>query len=451
MKNLTAAVAALAALCAYAGVAYAQFAPASPNTVVAGPPSGVTKQPPSPRALVGADLPQLNALSWWANPTGSTAAEQQVTLDSTLQWSGTTLKCTPFGSAQAGCVPSSGGGTLNFLRADGTWAPPTSVVMTVPQGRLTLASGVPVMAPTSCGGSPCSNQGTLYFDAYAGPGYVPYYNGSTDAIDQIAGGEVSSTFASMSQPNDVFDVWWVHSGANRICIATNGSGAGWAGDTGGSVTARGTGYTQLSRARGYLTNANSITNCFNNATQYGPVAANQATYLGTVATMGSSSVVSFVFGGSGSGGGAAKFGVWNYYNRVLFNTNVLDTGGPYNTYTSSTIRQARASTGNQIQIVVGVPEDGVQATYFSWMATAAAINAQPEAGVGLDATNAFACAPAVAFATTSATYVDATASTCFLQPGAGVHTISANEKGDGTNANTFQDNSQSQLSAALRM
>ena len=43
---------------------------------------------------------------------------------------------------------------------------------------------------------------------------------------------------------NTFDVWWVHGGTNRICVATNGSGGGWSSD-GGSNAARGTGYSVL--------------------------------------------------------------------------------------------------------------------------------------------------------------------------------------------------------------
>lgn len=39
-----------------------------------------------------------------------------------------TLAVNTFGAAQAGVVPPSGGGTTNFLRADGSWAAPTAAV-----------------------------------------------------------------------------------------------------------------------------------------------------------------------------------------------------------------------------------------------------------------------------------------------------------------------------------
>ena len=46
-----------------------------------------------------------------------------LTVGSGLQSLAGSLICSQFGSAAPGCVPLSGGGTVNFLRADGTWAP----------------------------------------------------------------------------------------------------------------------------------------------------------------------------------------------------------------------------------------------------------------------------------------------------------------------------------------
>ena len=167
MKNLTAAVAALAALCAYAGVAHAQFAPASPNTVVAGPPSGVTKQPPSPRALVGADLPLPSASSlggvesiastshsWIDSISTAGVPHQSQPGFSDLSGSIAASQCTLFGSSSNGCVGSSGGGTVNFLRADGTWATPTG------GGSVNVQSGNYTIATSDCNNTVLAN-GTL--------------------------------------------------------------------------------------------------------------------------------------------------------------------------------------------------------------------------------------------------------------------------------------------------
>ena len=55
-----------------------------------------------------------------------------------------TTFCNPFTSALSGCAPASGGGTANFLRSDGAWAPPPSAVLLA---TLT-ASNSATLAPT---------------------------------------------------------------------------------------------------------------------------------------------------------------------------------------------------------------------------------------------------------------------------------------------------------------
>ncbi|MCS6944180.1 MAG: hypothetical protein RMK97_01985 [Sutterellaceae bacterium] len=57
--------------------------------------------------------------------TGAGSAEE-ITVSGPLTFSSGTLGVQTFSSTQAGVVPASGGGTTNFLRADGTWAAPTS-------------------------------------------------------------------------------------------------------------------------------------------------------------------------------------------------------------------------------------------------------------------------------------------------------------------------------------
>jgi hypothetical protein len=324
-------------------------------------------------------------------------------------------------------------------------------LLTEPQGRLTLQANVPVMSSTQ------ANIGTLRYDCYNGAN-VPYYTGSLDAMDTIASCEVSDAMVSAASAGQVvagqvYDVWWVHSGANRICLAmsaSSGGGGGWASDTGGSITARGTGYSQLDRVtRPYITNKNALTNCFNGATNYGSVSANQATYLGTIfATANGQS--SFIFGGSASGGTAALFGVWNNYNRVSVTTNVTDSGTSY-TYTSGTVRQARASSGNQVQFVLGAAEDGVIGSYINRVNTVATATATTTYGCGFDSTTTYSGQGALISAPTAATFIGASGVPCSWTPSVGFHTLSANESGDGTNANTINPGGLAQLSATLRM
>ena len=88
-------------------------------------------------------------------------------------------------------------------------------------------------------------------------------------------------------------------------------GGGWASDTSGTNTTRGLGYMQLDRVtRPYITNKNSISNCFNAANNYGPVSANQATYLGTVYASVNGEI-SFNFPAIGAPPTAGLFGVFN--------------------------------------------------------------------------------------------------------------------------------------------
>lgn len=234
-----------------------------------------------------------------------------------------------------------------------------------PGGRLTLTSGTPVMTATA------SAQTTLYYASYVS-NVVPYFTGTVDAIDTIPSNQVSTAMqaASTGALNiaGVFDVWWEGNTNHNICVATNGSGGGWPSDTGASNTARGTGYTQLDRTtRPYITNKNALTNCYNGSTNYGSIAANKATYLGSIYTSAAGQVT-YQFGTSASGGGAGMFGVWNMYNRVNVKTTVEDT------FTSATVtfgsivafNAAGVGSGlnNRVSYVQGLAEDTVSANAF---------------------------------------------------------------------------------------
>jgi hypothetical protein len=215
-----------------------------------------------------------------------------------------------------------------------------------------------------------SAQTTLRYDCYIGA-QVPYYDGTQDNIDTIASCEVTDAMVSAASAGqvvsaNVYDVWWVHSGANRICLAMSsatGGGGGWIPDSGSNTARNSTGYTGLDRVtRPYITNKNSIANCFNGATNYGSVTANQATYLGTVYASANGQV-SWIFGAAAAGGTAGLLGVWNMYNRVGVDTTVEDTY-TISTVTSGTIVPLdNGGTGsglnNRVSYVVGIAEDTV--------------------------------------------------------------------------------------------
>lgn len=284
-----------------------------------------------------------------------------------------------------------------------------------PQGRLTLATGVPVMTTTTTGS-------TVYYTPYLGT-WVPIYNGT--AFAEVSFAEVSQALSDTTKSpgaataNNLYDVFcWVDGGTNRCT-----RGPAWS-----TSTARGTGAgtTELTTVSGLYLNANAITN--------GP-AAQRGTYVGTV-VINSGGSVEWTYGSAASGGGYSFLGVWNQYNRVAIATAVIDSGTSY-TYTPSTVREARGSSNNFVKIVSGSASTSALISYTQRVDTAAAVGAIASWGAGLDSTTSFIqqrnnCSTPVAAAVTCANSNVVTFNT-----GLGVHTITANEQSDGTNATTF--------------
>jgi hypothetical protein len=344
-----------------------------------------------------------------------------------------------FTASLSGAVPASGGGTANFLRADGTFAaPPSSAAGSFPQGRLTLTSGTPVMTASVAGAT------TVYYTSYAGK-TVPIYNGSAVAISQLCAAntvgacEISAALGSNWAAGTNYD-WFaaLDSGTLRLC-----TGPAW---TSQLVRGSGAGTSQLVQLDGLQTNAVSITCRYNNTTTI-TVPVNQGTYLGTMTT-GSAGQTSYVFGAPASGGTAGQFWLWNAYNRVAVTSTVTDNGAFY-TYTLATIRQARASAGNQIQFVIGLPSDGIAASYDAETATIAA-GASTTIGLGFDSATAISCQSGGLHTPTGATAVRSTTVTaCSWNPAIGVHTLSANENSDSSNANQFDNGGTNSLNISM--
>jgi hypothetical protein len=250
-----------------------------------------------------------------------------------------------------------------------------------PQGRLTLASATPVLTADVSGAS------MLYYDCYAGR-WVPYYNGAADAADAIPGCEVSaalkSSGAGVENNNDLFDVFWAHA-AGTLCVATNGAGGGWSADTGGSLTARGSGYSNVHNTRGYWTNGQAIAHCYNGTTDEGAIATDQATYLGTFYTTSAGQTAMQFAPAGASGGSSPVLGLYNAYNRVLFASLCLDTKSTWNDNTT-TWHATDASTTNRISWVDGLAQSPLRATYEQTIS--AASSSGVAVGIDLDSTTA---------------------------------------------------------------
>jgi hypothetical protein len=268
---------------------------------------------------------------------------------------------------------------------------------------------------------------------------MPIYDGTN--WQMVAWPEISQTTTDTTKSpaavaaSSVYDIFcWVDSGTNRCT-----RGPAWT-----NSTTRG--YT-LTLQNGILLNTSSITN--------GPGAL-RGTYVGTIAS-NASSTIDWTLGTSAAGGGAAVFNVWNNYNRVMVQTTVVDSTASY-TYSAATIRQADASAGNQVSMVIGQSEDAQLFTYNTGTLTAVTQGGYGSVGIGLDSTSTYATGCVSMFMAQSAFagYVQNLA-TCTLYPGIGKHVISANEASDSARLHTYNsgtvqnDGQNNNFAAYLRM
>jgi hypothetical protein len=237
-----------------------------------------------------------------------------------------------------------------------------------PQGRLTLASGTPVMTASQASAT------TIYYTPYNG-NQIPLYDGTssfaatpfgelTNNTTQSSTGSAGPAAVAANKNYDLF-VW------SNAGVATLTRGAAWNSDTLRSATTE----NNLTRVNGVWVNLNAIAN--------GP-AANRGTYVGTVRSDGSSQI-NWVFGAVAANGTAALLGVWNMYNRVRVRGFIGDTTDTWN-YTTATWRAANASNTMRVSYVKGMQEDYTWANYTAMASNAS--GAQTFVGIGFDSTSA---------------------------------------------------------------
>lgn len=291
-----------------------------------------------------------------------------------------------------------------------------------PGGRLTLSSGVPVLTSSTVTSS------TLYYapDVHA---LVPVYNGTTIgwySFLQSSGDTVGLSLAlgSNTLANSVYDVFvFLNSGAPSLCTVA------WTNTT--------TRATALSPIYGTLANGASAT-CRNSNSTTVTCAQFQCTYVGTILTDASvAGQVDWTVGAAaGSGGTAARLGVWNQYNRRLISTCVTDTETSY-TYSSATLRGSGNFSTTRVTWVQGATDDAFTALFRSVVTAPATTSAFGTVGIGLDSATATTGYRAAAVAdTTTAKRLDL-AVTLTQHAAVGLHYVQALEGANGTNAATF--------------
>jgi hypothetical protein len=219
-------------------------------------------------------------------------------------------------------------------------------VTVVPQGRLTLVTGTPVMTSAQ------TAKTTIYYTTYVGA-LIPIYNGTAWTLAQMSSDLSNITTNSATgnagpaavTTNSNYDLFiWSNSGTLTLT-----RGPAWTSDT-----ARGTGAgtTQIAMQNGIWTNAVAITN--------GP-SANQGTYVGTVRSDGSSQINWNPTPAAAAGGGNALLSVFNAYNRVEVSAKSQDSTASW-VYNTNTWRATNNSTSNRISYIDGLGEIGVRAS-----------------------------------------------------------------------------------------
>jgi hypothetical protein len=238
-----------------------------------------------------------------------------------------------------------------------------------PSGRLTLTSGVPVMTADVAAAT------TIYYTPYAGNS-IPIYNGTV--FVPYAFSELSLALSASAHPTSVLYDLFVWNNAGTLQLV---SGPQWS-----SLTSRGAA-AAITLLQGIYVNSNSMT-CIASGGVSVTVLANQATYVGTFTAWPNPGTCMQTMNPAGASGGAApKQDLWNAYNRRLTRFRNIDNGAPY-AYTSSTMRQARASNLNQIGLILGLAEDSIDARVEANLSLFGAAGAYVVTGIGLDSNTA---------------------------------------------------------------
>jgi hypothetical protein len=209
-----------------------------------------------------------------------------------------------------------------------------------PQGRLTLSSATPVITTEVTAAT------AVYYTPYIG-NLVPIYNGTLMVPTEFS--ELTLSLVASHALNTIYDIF-VFSNSGVLTLVT---GPAWSNSAAAAGSrGSGAGTTQIARVKGLWTNAVSMTGR-NGSTTY-TVGANLGTYLGSIFVDGTAGQVTC----HNTYRQAAKWGVWNAYNRVPIYLKVGDTtaGWTIGGGGSGAYRALNNGTSNSMTIFSGLPE-----------------------------------------------------------------------------------------------
>lgn len=332
-------------------------------------------------AVSNAELATAGAATLKGNPTGSTGAVSDFTIqgltargapdaanDRMLIWdaaAGTFKYVTPQQVASAGVA-----GVASLNGQTGALA-----LAIVPQGRLTLTSGTPVMGSSVAGAS------TIYYTPYVG-NQVPIYDGvnmvptTFTELSQALSDTTKSPSAVVASRN--YDLFvWNDGGTPRCTRGPDWAAGAVAGSNAVGSSARGTGAgsTELIWVNGIAVNRYAITN--------GP-AAMRGTYVGSIRS-NASGTVDQIFGGAASGGLGASLNVWNAYNQEEVRVRVTNQAAGYSLAGATAWRVAGNSANMTAYFLQGLPGKAIDPSYSDLVTTAAVTGAFVQVGVYFNA------------------------------------------------------------------
>lgn len=213
-------------------------------------------------------------------------------------------------------------------------------------GRLTLASGQPIMTGN------VTAAGTLYYTPHVG-NRIALYDGVAWGTYEFA--ELSASLAGLTA-NLNYDVFVLDDGGLELALT------GWSNDT--------TRATALARQDGVLVKSGIP----------------EQRYLGTIRIAPAGGVCEWSPQPAAAAGGShPRLFVWNAYNRQMVSAMVRDSGDSW-TYTTATWRAKNNSANNRISFVVGESGAFVDARSSEMGYNAAVVTRQ--CGISLDSTTA---------------------------------------------------------------